>query len=145
MDTNYRFAGDREFLIRAALAGVRPVSIPMSLYHYREHAGSATVSAEDSREARRGAQRLLVIGEEIGLLEKFLDRSDVPAEAHGSLRSAHGAACYRGAATALYHRRLRLAAHAIRQGFRYDMMWPLEFTGRAWHRVLQEFGLRERI
>lgn len=142
MDPSYRFAADREFLIRAAIAGVRPLPISKPLYCYRQHPGSATISPEDSREVKRGAQRLQVIGESMRLLEGFLDRQGLPAEARYYLRSAHGAACYRATATALYHHRFRTAFHAIRLGFRYDLFWPAIFIARAWHRALQELGIR---
>jgi glycosyltransferase involved in cell wall biosynthesis len=145
LDAGYRFAGDREFLIRAALAGVRPAVIPMILYLYREHADSATISAEDSRQARRGNQRLAKLGEDICLQEGFLKRDDIPSEARRELRAAHSADCYRAAVTALYHRRFSLGWQAMRLGLRYDPLWPAVFVHHAWHRVLQEFGLREPI
>jgi glycosyltransferase involved in cell wall biosynthesis len=145
MDTGYRFAADREFLIRAGLAGVRPIPIPMVLYRYRQHPGSATISAEGSRAAQRGAQRLLVIGEGMRLLEGFLGQPGIPAEVRGHLRDAHSVTCYRGAATSFYHHRFRSGFHAIRQGLRYDPLWPVVFVRRAWHRLLQSFGLRPPI
>jgi hypothetical protein len=120
MDTGYRFSADREFLIRAALAGVRPIPISMAIYRYRQHPGSATISAEGSRDAKRGEQRLLVIGEGMRLLEGFLGQDGIPAEVRGHLRDAHGATCYRGAATSFYHGRFTTGFHAIRQGLRYD-------------------------
>jgi glycosyltransferase involved in cell wall biosynthesis len=145
MDTGYRFSADREFLIRAALAGVRPIPIPMILYRYRQHPGSATISAERSRDAKRGSQRLLVIEEGMRLLEGFLGQDGVPADVRGQLRHAHSVTCYRGAATSFYHRRFRMGFHAIRQGLRYDPLWSVVFLRRAWHRLLQEFGLRQPI
>jgi len=145
MDTGYRFAADREFLIRCALAGVRPTPIPMILYRYRQHPGSATISVEGSREAKRGAQRLLVLGEGMRLLEGFLAQQGIPSDVRGHLRDAHSATCYRAAATAFYHRRFKIGFHAVRQGLRHDPLWLLVFGRRAWHRLLQEFGLRQPI
>ena len=145
MDTGYRFAADREFLIRASLAGVRPIPIPRVLYRYRQHPGSATISTQGSREAKGGAQRLLVLEEAMRLLEGFLRPDGIPAEVRGHLRSAHSATCYRAAATGFYHGRFRIGFHAIRQGLRYDPLWPVVFVRRAWHRLLQEFGLRQPI
>ena len=145
MHTDYRFAADREFLIRAILGGVRPIALPLTLYLYRQHPDSATISAEGSHLPGRGAQRLQVITEGMRLLEGFLDKDDIPEEGRLYLKSAHSASCYRCAAIALYHRRWGLAAYAFRQGMRYDRFWPLEFARRAWHRVLQQFGLREPI
>jgi len=143
MNPGYRLAADREFLIRAALAGVRPAMIPLPLYLYRQHPESATISPEDSRQASRGARRLLVLSEGMRLLEGFLGQDGIPVEARRYLKSAHGAACYRATATAVYHRRFRTAFEAIRQGFRYDPLWPTVFVRMFWHRALQEIGLRQ--
>jgi glycosyltransferase involved in cell wall biosynthesis len=145
MDAGYRFAADREFLIRVSLAGVRPIPIPMVLYRYRQHPGSATISTEGSREAKGGAQRLLVLEEAMRLLEGFLGRDDIAPEVRGHLRSAHSATCYRATVTAFYHGRFRTGFRAIGQGLRYDPLWPLVFVRRSWHRLLQECGLRQPI
>jgi hypothetical protein len=143
MDPSYHFAGDREFLIRAALAGVRPAIVPMTLYQYRQHPESVTISGEDSRQPRRGAQRLLVLGEDIRLQEGFLDRQSIPPEAYRELKTAHSTACSKAAVTAFYHRRFRLALWAARHGFRYNSLWAVILVRNLWHRILQEFGLRE--
>jgi GT2 family glycosyltransferase len=145
MDPGYRLAGDREFLIRAALAGVRPVAVPMTLYQYREHTGSATISSEDSREARRGTQRLALLWEDIRLQEGFLNQDGIAAEPRKQLKAAHSVACYRASMTALYQRRFSLGLEAARRGLRYDPLWPSVFFHHLGHRILQEFGLREPI
>jgi glycosyltransferase involved in cell wall biosynthesis len=141
MNSSYRFAADREFLIRVALAGIRPSPVDSVLYHYRQHAGSATIGSQGSRDPQRGEQRLLVLKEGMRLLESFLNQKDIPPEARYFLKSAHSRACYRATATALYHRHLPDAIQGIRQGWQYDNSWPLFFICQAWHRLLQEFGL----
>jgi glycosyltransferase involved in cell wall biosynthesis len=145
MDAGYQYAGDREFLIRAALAGVRPVALSATLYCYRQHAGSATISNEDSREAKRGSQRLAVLWEEIRLQEGFLGQTRIADEPRRQLRAAHSSSCYRASMTAFYHRRFSLGLTAARQGLRYDPLWPLVFLRHLSHRILQEFGLREPV
>ena len=44
-DLAYAVASDREFLIRAALSGIRDVSTPEIFYRYCWHAGSMTMNA----------------------------------------------------------------------------------------------------
>ena len=140
MNTNYRFAADREFLIRLALAGIRPEPVDSVLYHYRQHAGSATIGSQGSRDPQRGEQRLLVLEEGMHLLEGFLDQDDIPSEARYFLKSAHSTACYRAPMTALYHRHIKTGIHAIRLGFRYDPLWPFIFLTLFWNRILQELN-----
>jgi hypothetical protein len=43
-ETRFRIAADREFLIRATVAGIESIGIPTVLYHYRAHSGSLTFS-----------------------------------------------------------------------------------------------------
>jgi glycosyltransferase involved in cell wall biosynthesis len=141
MNTNYRFAADREFLIRVALSGIRPIPVGSVLYHYRQHADSATIGSQGSRDPGRGAQRLLVLEEDLRLLEGFLNQKDIPPEARYFLKSAHTTACYRATATSLYHRQYRDAFQAVKRGWQHDRLWPIAFIWHAWHRLLQEFGL----
>ena len=50
--TRFRIAADREFLIRAALAGIKSIGMPTVLYHYRAHSGSLTFSRGSSHRLR---------------------------------------------------------------------------------------------
>jgi hypothetical protein len=49
------------------------------------------------------------------------------------------------AATVPHPRHFRIAAYAVQQGFLHDRLWPREFSPGAWHRALQDFGLREPV
>ena len=57
-DLDYPVAADREFLIRAAFAGVEEIALEDVLYRYRFHAGSLTMNA---------GNRTMVLGLEDGL------------------------------------------------------------------------------
>jgi glycosyltransferase involved in cell wall biosynthesis len=123
-DPSYRFVADREWFLRAALAGVHPLPLGQTLYHYRQHSGSATISAEDSRSQKRGLQRIAVLTEDLRMLETFLDRRDLPGGARTAVRRSHSERAYRLAATALYHRLLRPATDAAGRGISRDALWP---------------------
>ena len=71
----YRFVADRELFIRAALKDVVPTPCQKTVYLYRQHDASYTVSAQDSRIPVRGIQRMRVLTEDLTMLESFLKES----------------------------------------------------------------------
>lgn len=139
-DTSYRYVADREFLIRLGLFGVRPVSIPRTLYLYRCHPGSATVTSLDSRSPERGLLRRKVLSENIRMLESFLNQRALLPSVRFHLRYAHSEQCYKLAATALYHRCWKEAGYAIKQGWRYEPVWPLLFLKLLFVRLQRGFS-----
>jgi glycosyltransferase involved in cell wall biosynthesis len=70
-DRRWRVAADREWMLRAWLAGYRPFELEHSVYCYRMHAGSLTI---------RPDQRASVaaIREHFGIIESYLEQ-DCPA------------------------------------------------------------------
>lgn len=138
-NTRYRFIADREYLIRVALAGIKPIPIPTAIYRYRQHSGSFTISAEDSRSARRGQQRIRVLSEDLGMLSSFLGQKSLPPAARSALRASHSRRAYRLAATACYHRQFRTAARAIGQGCRLNPLWPFLSLRMAGQRLSREW------
>jgi len=140
-DERFLYSSDRYFLIRLALdGGVRPVPIRRTLYLYRQHSGSATMSTFDSRSPQYGKLRMKFLQEDVDALEEFLLRTDLPAEVHRRMQQEHGERCYRLSATALYHRKWRLALASAGRGWRRDPFWPLVFAGMAFRRLRQEVG-----
>ena len=138
-DDHYHYAADRYFLIRAALDGdVCPVPIHQVLYHYRQHSGSATISALDSRTHEYGNTRMEVLQEDLGAQEEFLARTELPGEVRRRMRREHAERCYRLAATALYHHRWRLAIATAWRGWRKNFLWPLIFSEMAFRRLQKE-------
>jgi len=140
-DERYLYASDRYFLIRAALdGGVRPIPIHRTLYLYRQHGGSATISTADSRSPEYGRIRVKVLQEDVAALEEFLARPVLPDEVRRRMRREHGERCYRLAATALYHRKCGLALDAVRRGWRGNAGWPFLFIEMAARRLGKEIG-----
>jgi hypothetical protein len=76
-------------------------------------------------------------------LEEFLDRPVLPAEVRRRMLREHGARCYRLAATAIYHRRIRDLAWAISHGWRRNLLWPLVFVRMGLGRIGKELTGRE--
>lgn len=140
-DERYRWVADRYFLMRIVLdGGVRPVPIHRTLYHYRSHAGSVTLSDIDSRDPKYGLTRVKVLQEDVRALAEFLNRRNLPAEARKRIRREHGERCYRLAVTAGYHRQVRSAMQAVRAGFRQDPFWPFVFLQMAGRRLKREIA-----
>ena len=137
-DDRYRYAADREMIIRLALAGVRPLSLPGVNYCFRQHKKSATFSMDDSRDPKRGALRINILLEGRDIQERYLSKPDLSQEVKNILRQAHSETCYRLAATAIYHRQGKTLILAIFHGFRYDISWPMVFARMAAHRLLKE-------
>jgi glycosyltransferase involved in cell wall biosynthesis len=79
----YRLAADRDFLVRAVLAGCRWVSLDMTVYRYFLHPGSATCTHDFK------AQRKFNL-ENAALAEDWLARGDVPGEVRRLSRRLYG-------------------------------------------------------
>jgi GT2 family glycosyltransferase len=135
---DFRFVADREFLIRVALAGIRPVPVVRTLYRYRLHEGSATFHAEDSRHPVYGPRRMDVNREDLRMVESFLVRPNLPRQVRSVTVRAHSEYAYRLAATAFYHRRWDLVREGVCAGFRYNLLFPLAFVRFAMRRILKE-------
>ncbi len=135
-DTTFRYSADRYFLVKIALDGkVRPVPVHQELVYYRQHSGSVTMHALDSRTPQYGLLRTKVLLEDIIALEGFLDRLVLPGEVRQRMLREHGERCYRLAATALYHRRWTQGSNAIQRGWRRNVLWPLIFVEMAYRRL----------
>ena len=131
----YRYVADREFFIRLALAGIHPVACTRTLYRYRQHDASSTISAQDSRLPERGSQRIRVLLEDLDMLEAFLRKEQVPTAARRVMRRSHGVRAYRLAATALFHHQIRLTMAAAARGWAFEILWPLVFLRMAGKRL----------
>ncbi len=136
-DPSYRFVADREFLIRVALAGIRPAPVERVLYRYRLHEGSATFHAEDSRHPVYGPRRMDVNREDLRMVGSFLVRPDLPRQMRRVMIRAHSEYAYRLAATALYHRRWNLVREGMSAGLRRDLFFPLMFVRFALRRIFK--------
>jgi glycosyltransferase involved in cell wall biosynthesis len=139
-DARYRIAADREFIIRLALAGIRPLSLPGVNYHFRQHTDSATFSIQDSRHPVRGQLRIKTVQEAMIIEEEYLAKRNLPAEMRKALLHGHTVSTYRLAATALYHREWKSFASGVWHGWRYNIFWPMIFFISLAKRIQKEIG-----
>lgn len=77
-DNGYDISGDREFLLRAALAGLRAQALPRLVYCYRRHAASRTLDANRQN-------RLAIAREHVRLAERLLARPALAPPARRAL------------------------------------------------------------
>ena len=136
-DPTYHYVGDRHFIIRAALKGIRPVPIYRALYDYRQHPESATFHTDDSRHPLFGPRRMEVNREDLRMMAGFLSSQNMPREASLALRRANSEYAYRLAATAFYHHRWDLVVTGMRAGFRYNIFFLFALVRFALRRVLK--------
>jgi len=134
-NTAYRYIADRELFIRIALSGIRPIACHETLYRYRQHEDSFTISAQDSRLPERGQQRIRVLTEDLAMLESFLCQRNLPRDGRRAIRQSHSERAYRLAATALYHRQFSQSFSAACRGWGNDILWPLVFIRMAIQRL----------
>ena len=137
-DSRYRFAADRELIMRFALAGIHLFSLPGVNYWFRQHERSATFSKQDSRIPERGNLRIRIALEMLSIQEEYLTKKNLPAEMRKELLKSHSATTYKLVVTALFHRKWRLAMSGIWRGCRYDISWPFTFLLLLVRRIQKE-------
>ncbi len=81
-DTRYRLAADRDFFLRAILAGARAVYLDRPVYRYRSHDGSLTIGAS-------GSQRIVMAQEYLVLTEQFLSGEEADRDLRRCCRLWH--------------------------------------------------------
>ena len=117
-DARYRLAGDRDFFLRAILAGAKAVYLDRPVYRYRSHFGSLTIGT-------RGHQRLDMVQEYLVLAEQYLDRAETDKDLRRYCRRWHGREAAFATLVELSRLRVGSAGRYIRRGWRHDLGWPL--------------------
>ncbi|WP_167525384.1 glycosyltransferase family 2 protein [Roseomonas genomospecies 6] len=123
-DPSYRYAGDREFLIRAWTAGMKTVPVPERVYVYRQHAGSMTIV---------GGMRQMVpwLDEHLRLARRVMDDPASPPALRREARNWHAFEVGRAAGRALAAGAPGQAARLALGGAATDPVWPARFAWQA--------------
>ena len=118
----FALASDRDFLIRAAMAGALQSEVNTMTYRYRWHGGSSTMTDDDRLSAR-------LLRENLEIASRHLSSAN-GADAN-ALRAWHGRLCIQSAMNALE----RLDAHAFALACRYgvsrDPLWIFRLAGEC--------------
>jgi glycosyltransferase involved in cell wall biosynthesis len=128
-DARHTIAADRDWLIRAKLAGMRIAAIEAALYEYQEHPGSLTINRSRVNADRIRDQHLAIIGQYIA-----------DPRAAGVMRRWHAWETGRKTLRCLARGDLAAAARAARQGIAERPLWPLSFLAEAPLRIAARFG-----
>lgn len=123
-DPAYRVAGDREFMLRFALSGLRYAQVRRLICRYRIHADSMTFGGR--REVWRTIQR-----EHDYMTRQYLGQPALPRRVRVLLKRARTRDTIGAAIRSAGKGDLRsLLAHAI-AGTRHDPVWPARFVKNA--------------
>jgi glycosyltransferase involved in cell wall biosynthesis len=123
-DPSYRVAGDREFMLRLAVSGLRCAILPGLVYRYRIHPGSMTFSGNPgiwdavTREHRRMSSQYLRHGQARGRVRSLIRQARTRDTIRVALRAARSGD-WRG-----------LLDNAA-AGTRFDPYWPLRCIRQA--------------
>jgi glycosyltransferase involved in cell wall biosynthesis len=114
-DIGYSRAADREFLLRAVLAGVRNVQIPESLYWYRSHTGSLTIGGN--------RRKYLSVGREhMDIARQYLANEQLQESGKAVMRRWHSEGATLDLTDALLAGRLGQGLKTIGQALKVDAL-----------------------
>jgi glycosyltransferase involved in cell wall biosynthesis len=136
-DASYTVAGDREFMLRLALSGMRYAETQKLFYRYRLHSGSMTFAAS-------GEMGEKILREHRRMSDLYLRKPGLPNRARELIKRARTRDTLTGA---IYWARQgdlhKLMSHAM-AGLRHDPVWPARFAGRALREFCRKIGFREQ-
>ena len=136
-ETGYRFAADRDFMIRLALARIMYARTDTLVYRYCQHAGSLTFNRENTFLVE-------IMQEHLKLTDGFLRKDGLPENAKVFLRKMRTRDTLRMAEFHLTKLELGKAWFFAREGIRFDPGWPPKFINKLYQTSLVD-GLLKRI
>jgi len=120
----HTIAADRDWLIRAKLAGLRIAAIDTTLYEYREHPGSLTINR-----ARVNAKR--ISDQHLAIAAQYIE----DPRAGALMRNWHAWETGRKTLRSLAGGDPAAAGRAARHGFSENPLWPLRFLAAVPARI----------
>lgn len=132
-DIRYRASADRDFLIRLAIRGLPYACLGQTVYHYRQHSASMTISDGGNAETH-------FVFEDLTVAETYLQpgRSDVPPEAQRYLRLWHSQITANQALLALSRFNISAMGRYAGRGNRYNLPgWGLIFINSLVHSMFR--------
>jgi len=128
-DARHSIAADRDWLIRAKLAGMRIAAIAATLYEYQEHPGSLTINRGHVNADKIRDQHLAIISSYIGdpRAAAVMRRWHAWETGHKTLRCVS-----RGD--------IAMAASTVRQAAAEQPLWPLRFLAAVPPRIAARFA-----
>lgn len=121
VDAAFSFSSDREFMVRAALAGIEDTPLRMITTELRMHEGSLTIN-------RRERWVPPYLREHLRLAATWLDRGDIPPQAARLFRNWRAREYLRLIVFQLRAREWRGAAASLGEACASDPLWGLRAT-----------------
>ncbi len=130
-DARYKYVADRDFLIRMAFLARAYKNLDLLFYHYRMHAGSFTLSGQDSGEAS-------YMFETRALAERYIREERLNADRARCFKTWHSQITAEQVVTAWRKKGIRRIFQYLSVGFRYNPSgWPGIFMGK----VIERFAV----
>ncbi|MFH2102003.1 MAG: glycosyltransferase family 2 protein [Chloroflexota bacterium] len=124
LNSNYRIAADREFMLRFALSNLEYTAVDIMIYQYRQHAGAMTFEVNYQKLER-------IVKEHLQMTDSYLRQPDLPRQAMRLIRQASTQDTLEAAAHAISKGKLGTAAYFMAAGTRHDLAWVIKFGKRA--------------
>jgi glycosyltransferase involved in cell wall biosynthesis len=134
-DAGYKIIGDREFMLRLALAGTPFARTDRLVYRYCIHDGSLTFNENKIFLPE-------IIQEHLKMTDVFLRKAGLSAIARQYLRKMRTRDTLMMAVFCLHKWDLGQTWFYAREGIRSDWVWPLKFTIRVLGRLVHSFSRR---
>ncbi|MCC7119849.1 MAG: glycosyltransferase [Anaerolineales bacterium] len=132
-NSEYRIAGDREFMFRFAIHRLRYVVFDRLVYRYRQHADSLTFNSSTTDQKRE-----LSAQEHLKLTDAYLNDTRLPRSTKRLLAQLRTNETVDLVLRMLWNFDLSKCLFYFKEGLRYDLAWPLVFFIRviqAFHRL----------
>lgn len=120
-DIRYRYAADRDILIRMALAGLRFETLEQIVYSYRHHPGSLTFNFDNN--AFSG-----IVQEFKAIAERYLGYKDLTPQARQTFLIWHSLITSHQALLAIRTLKPGVLASLMAEGFHRNPLWPAIFS-----------------
>jgi glycosyltransferase involved in cell wall biosynthesis len=127
-DLRYRYAADRDLLIRMAFRNISYASIDRTFYHYRMHPGSYTLSGQESGEAE-------FMFETRALAENYLHGKQFGSIERNTFKAWHSQIMMEQILTAVHKKAFHRAAGYLLIGLRHNLGLSFIFAQETINRI----------
>ncbi|WHZ20901.1 MAG: hypothetical protein OJF47_000013 [Nitrospira sp.] len=127
-EPRFRIAADREFLIRATLAGTESIGLSTVVYRYRAHSGSLTFNQDSPNRVR-------MLNEFLEIAEKHMGAKGKRELVEPFCQDWHARTAAEAVLRALRERNYKSALSYAERGRAYKPFWPVTFLAVLLRRI----------
>lgn len=138
LNSYYRIAADREFILRFALSGLGYITLNKVIYQYRRHAKSMTFDVDDCKLEQ-------ITKEHIYMTDMYLRQKSISRQARLLIWQERTQDTMEMAAHAFREGRLWKTFYFMVEGTRYDYAWVYKFFKRALHKLWEPFRRSKKL